>query len=151
MMQLQIQKIKQKGEELCLQFNEFRFFVCWVWQMWFWAGCIWTLTGERAKQRKPSTVASSIQPHHSLVCQRQQYTIQNLDMSTTLHFYEPSWSPRWLLHHTLHVCAQRPHSPKGRIWKFNVTLTWQPFQSPETIAFDDEEASVSFHNCTIKK
>ena len=28
---------------------------------------------------------------------------------------------------------------------------WQPFQSPETITFDDQETSVSFHNCTIKK
>jgi len=64
-----------------------------------------------------------------------------------LHFYGPSWSPRRLLHRTLHVRAQAAFG----IWKFDVTLTWRPFQSPETIAFDDREASVSFHNCTIKK
>ena len=38
-----------------------------------------------------------------------------------------------------------------KIWQLTVTLMWQPFQSPETIAFDNREASVSFHNCTIKK
>jgi len=142
-MRLQIQKIEQKGEELQLQVNEFWFFVCWAWQMWFWAGCIWIPTGERAEQRKPSTVASSIQPHHSLVCQRRQYTVQNLDASTTmtvrsgklphlthnyhntpytyntycaLHFYGPSWSPRRLLHRTLHSESCWPTRFVGNTW-----------------------------------
>ena len=38
-----------------------------------------------------------------------------------------------------------------KIWQLTVTLMWQPFQSPKTITFNNWEASVSFHNCTIKK
>ena len=40
---------------------------------------------ELQQEREPSMVgASSIHPRHSLVCQRQQYTIQNPDASITM-------------------------------------------------------------------